>query len=84
MLIVNLSMGIDGTNGTTNGLFGTILNHLQWQEREQRGLQYKYKKVVKQNEELQATASGATTVKKDLHQTIIWSWKIDNEAYQKN
>ena len=51
-------------DGTINGLSGTILNHLQQQERECRVLQCKYKKVVKQNEELQATASGAMTVKR--------------------
>ena len=45
-----------GGHGETAGLMGTILNHLQKQEQEKWGLLRKYKKAVKPNEELQASA----------------------------
>ena len=70
------------THGEMAGLMGTILNHLQKQEKEKRGLLQKYKKTVKLNEELQKsvqelagakknrtrkTPSGATTAIRSCH-----------------
>ena len=54
------------SSGTTDQLFGTILNHLQKQEKEKRGWQQKYKKAVQQNEELQATVSKTMTTTKHV------------------
>ena len=71
-----------GAHGKTAGLMGTILNNLQKQEKEKRGLLKKYKKTVKLNKELQAsvqesagakrnrtkkTTSGATTATRSCH-----------------
>ena len=52
-----------GAHGETTGLMGTILNHLQKQEKEKRGLMRKYKKMVKLNEELQASAQESKEAK---------------------
>ena len=48
---------------------GTILNHLQKQEKEKRGLLWKYKKTVKLNEELQASAQESSRPKNRAKKT---------------
>ena len=52
-------------HGEMARLMGTILNHLQKQEKEKRGLLRKYKKTVKLKEELQASAQESAGAKKD-------------------
>ena len=52
-------------HGETAGLMGTVLNHLQKQEKEKRGLLRKYKKTVKLNEELQASAQESAGAKRN-------------------
>ena len=52
-----------GAHGETTGLMRTILNSLQKQEKEKKGLMRKYKKMVKLNEELQASAQESKEAK---------------------
>ena len=52
-----------GAHGETTGLMGTILNHLQKTLKEKRGLMRKYKKTVKHNKELQASAQESKEAK---------------------
>ena len=54
-----------GAHGETAGLMETILNHIQKQEKEKRGLLQKYKKTVKLNKELQASMQESAGAKKN-------------------